>query len=122
DQFRTDAVIVRGGGEPSDEELSDEGPSHHHGTMPAGGGGLEVTGDGVVTSAIRPCGGETEVRVVALSATSTVATVRGAFTAARRVDVLGRDLDDADGVVPVAGGRLTVELGPWEIATIRLQP
>jgi alpha-mannosidase len=71
----------------------------------------------VALSSLRRRDGALELRVVAMSATATVATVRGRFATATRVDLLGAELDvlDAD-----LGGELTLPLAPWEIATLRL--
>ncbi|PZF79321.1 glycosyl hydrolase-related protein, partial [Jiangella anatolica] len=86
------------------------------GELPPSSSGLEVSGPGVVVSAIRSRGDETELRLVAMSAAPTTATVAGAFATAWRTDLLGRALEP----LPVDGYRVDVELGPWEIATIRL--
>jgi len=85
--------------------------------LPTGEAGLSVSGDGVALSSLRRRDGALELRVVAMSATATVATVRGRFATATRVDLLGAELDvlDAD-----LGGELTLPLAPWEIATLRL--
>lgn len=63
--------------------------------------GLEITGDGVVMAALRERDGRLEVRLVAEHPRHTEAVVRGAFTAARRVGLLG-DLAEPLDVSPDA--------------------
>lgn len=102
-RFRHDALVV--GGEAGDSAL------------PAASTGLEVSGEGVAVSAIRPVDdGRVEVRMIALSENPTVATVTGPIAAAEHTDLLGRPLSPVD----VDAGRLTVPLDPWEITTLRL--
>ena len=83
--------------------------------LPSAFKGIAVSGTGVSVSAVRAKDGGTEVRLVAMTSESTTAIVTGAFNSGVRTDLLGRRLDD----VPVAGGRLSIHLGPWEIATLR---
>ncbi|SDT34755.1 glycosyl hydrolase-related protein [Jiangella sp. DSM 45060] len=103
EEFRHDAQVVPG--------LAAAG-----GELPPPSSGLGVSGPGVVASSIRSRGDETELRLVAMSAAPTTATVTGAFVTAWRTDLLGRALEP----LPVDGDRVDVELGPWEIATIRV--
>ncbi|WP_116950198.1 glycoside hydrolase family 38 N-terminal domain-containing protein [Jiangella endophytica] len=103
EEFRHDALVTQG--------LAAAG-----GDLPSPSSGLGVSGPGVVASSIRARGDETEVRLVAMSAAPTTATVTGAFVTAWRTDLLGRALEP----LPVDGDRVDVELGPWEIATIRV--
>ncbi|RIQ11453.1 glycoside hydrolase family 38 N-terminal domain-containing protein [Jiangella rhizosphaerae] len=103
EEFRHDALVTPG--------LAPAG-----GELPPPSSGLGVSGPGVVASSIRARGDEVEVRLVAMSAAPTTATVTGAFVTAWRTDLLGRALEP----LPVEGDRVDVELGPWEIATIRV--
>ncbi|HEX6984263.1 MAG TPA: hypothetical protein VF170_02750, partial [Planctomycetaceae bacterium] len=80
--------------------------------------GLRIDGQGVVLSALRRCGDELEVRLVAETAAATTAVLSGRrILAARDVDLLGRD---GPARPPNADGTLRVALGPWEIRTLRL--
>ena len=106
EHVRNDALVARGTAGDTAMDSS------------AGTEGIAVDGPGVVTSALRPRNDGVELRVVALSAEPTTATVTGPFTSARRTDLLGRDLEPE----AVTDGRLTLDLGPWEIATVRLSP
>ncbi|MBB5791730.1 glycosyl hydrolase-related protein [Jiangella mangrovi] len=103
EEFRHDALVAPGSA-PAGAEL------------PPSSSGLGVSGPGVVASAIRTRGDETEVRLVAMSAAPTTATVTGAYVTCWRTDLLGLALEP----LPVDGDSVDVELGPWEIATIRL--
>ncbi|MFD9737818.1 glycoside hydrolase family 38 C-terminal domain-containing protein [Umezawaea sp. NPDC059074] len=76
--------------------------------------GLSV--EGAVLTSLRRREGALELRVVAQSPDPATTVVRGPFTAARRVDLLGRPGEE----VPVADGALTLSLRPWEIATLRV--
>ena len=80
--------------------------------------GLEVSGDGVVLSALRRRGDALELRLVARTPAPTVATLAGRpIRTARDVDLLGR----AGTVRDVErDGSLRVSLGPWEIRTLQL--
>ncbi|HYM83097.1 MAG TPA: alpha-mannosidase, partial [Candidatus Dormibacteraeota bacterium] len=78
--------------------------------------GLRIEGAGVVMTALTREGDELELRLVAEHRGSTEARVSGSFTAARRVDLLGRDL----GPIATERGDLRLPMGPWEIATLRL--
>jgi mannosylglycerate hydrolase len=78
--------------------------------------GIAVSGAGVAVSALRARDGGTEVRLVAMSHRPTTAVVTGPFGSAVRTDLLGRPLED----LPADRGRLSVDLGPWEIATVCL--
>ncbi|MEU7853795.1 alpha-mannosidase [Nonomuraea sp. NPDC049141] len=101
--FRHDLLAVPGTGDPSL-------------TLPPAAPGLSVTGDGVVMTSLRVRDGWHELRVVALSDTSTDAVVSGSFTQARRADLRGRPGDP----LPVSSGSVRLALRPWEIATIQL--
>jgi mannosylglycerate hydrolase len=83
--------------------------------------GLEIRGDGVVLTALRRCDAELELRLVAETTARTTAlvAVAGGVGAARNVDLLGRPGDELK-VQPDES--LAVDLGPWEIRTIRIQP
>jgi alpha-mannosidase len=79
--------------------------------------GLEVTGAGVVLSALRRRGDWLELRLVAEHATATQAVVRGPFREAVAVDLLGR----LGQPLAVADSVLRLPLAAWEIATVRLR-
>jgi alpha-mannosidase len=79
--------------------------------------GLEVTGAGVVLSALRRRGDWFELRLVAEHATATQAVVRGPFREAVAVDLLGR----LGQPLAVADSVLRLPLAAWEIATVRLR-
>ncbi|HEY8846234.1 MAG TPA: hypothetical protein VIM24_06205 [Candidatus Limnocylindrales bacterium] len=84
-------------------------------------GGLQLSGEGVVLSALRRRDDWLEIRLVAEhpAPTTAVLSAQAPFTAAREVDLLGR----AGAELPVQpDGSILVELGPWEIRTIQLQP
>lgn len=86
-----------------------------HGGEPAAG--LDISGDGVVLSALRRRADWLETRVVLQGSQPVEAVVRGTFAAARRVDLLGRPGED----LPIeAPGLLRLQLAPWEIATFQL--
>jgi mannosylglycerate hydrolase len=81
--------------------------------------GFAIGGHGVVLSALRRRGDELELRLVAKTASATVATISGLpIATARDVDLLGRAGPerhvDADGTLRVA-------LVAWEIRTIRVR-
>ena len=78
--------------------------------------GLSVEGRGVVLSALCRQGEALEVRLVNLEQRPTEATVRGAFAAATRFDLLGRPGEP----LGCEAGFLRLTLGPAEIATFRL--
>lgn len=103
EEFRHDPLVVPGAGERG-------------GPVPAPEAGLAVDGSGVVTSSVRPRDTGVEVRLVAMTDEPTTATVTGSFGSAVRTDLLGRALESLD----AEDGRFDVELGAWEIATIRL--
>ncbi|MDQ3669644.1 MAG: alpha-mannosidase, partial [Actinomycetota bacterium] len=79
--------------------------------------GLELQGDGVVLSSLRRRGDGLEVRLVCESPQATTATLRGAFSDVREVDLLGR----ATGRAMTVRDRLILELAPWEIRTLQLK-
>ncbi len=83
------------------------------------GAGLVLAGEGVVLSAVRRRGDELEVRLVAQTSAATTARLSGArIVAARDVDLLGRPGPDR---MPDADGALSLDLGAWEIRTVRLR-
>ncbi len=84
---------------------------------PSVGDGLELEGRDVVLTALRRRGDRLELRIVAETAGTTEAVIRGAFDAAWDADLLGRPM----GALAVEPGRLRVALGPWEIRTIQLE-
>jgi alpha-mannosidase len=98
------------------EALAAPGTAPRDAPLPTAVEGIAVSGAGVTVSAVRARENGTEVRLVAMTDQSTTATVTGPIASARRTDLLGRSLEE----VPVKGGRVTVDLGPWEIATLRL--
>jgi alpha-mannosidase len=81
--------------------------------------GLRIEGRSVVLSALRRRDGELELRLVAKTPTATTATISGPpIVAARDVDLLGRPGPER----PVeTDGSLRLELGAWEIRTIRVR-
>ena len=80
--------------------------------------GLDVSGDGVVFSALRRRGAWLEARVVLEGSQDVETVIRGHFSAARRVDLLGRPGED----LPIQSpGLLRLTLAPWEIATFQLR-
>ena len=79
--------------------------------------GLEVTGEGVVLSSLRRRGDWLELRVVCEDPEPQTAVVGGDFREARDVDLLGRPGESLD----VESGRLTLQLGAWEIRTVQLR-
>jgi mannosylglycerate hydrolase len=84
---------------------------------PAPIGGLRLDGRGVVLSAVRRRDRDLEVRLVNESGSPTTARLHVALASARETDLLGRPgatlPSDADGV--------SIDLGPWEIRTLRLE-
>jgi alpha-mannosidase len=81
------------------------------------GEGLRVVGDGVLLTALRQRDDRIEARILNLRPDRTVATIRGAFAAAREADLLGRPGPD---LVLHDAGRLDLELGPWSLRTVQL--
>ncbi|MBO4275805.1 alpha-mannosidase, partial [Microbispora triticiradicis] len=109
EEFRHDLLAVPGSGaaraaQPDREP--DAGP----------GGGLSVSGEGVVMAALRERDGRLEVRLVAEHPTVTEAVVQGGFTAAWTADTLGSPVRP----LPVRDGCVRLRLRPFEIATIHL--
>jgi len=98
------------------EVLAAAGTAPREAPPPPAAEGIAVSGAGVAVSALRARDGGTEVRLVAMSHRPTTAVVTGPFGSAVRTDLLGRPLED----LPADGGRLSVDLGPWEIATVCL--
>jgi alpha-mannosidase len=98
------------------EVLAAAGTAPREAPPPPAAEGIAVSGAGVAVSALRASDGGTEVRLVAMSHRPTTAVVTGPFGSAVRTDLLGRPLED----LPADGGRLSVDLGPWEIATVCL--
>jgi alpha-mannosidase len=80
--------------------------------------GLDVSGAGVVLSALRRRGDWLEARLVVEASKPVEAVVRGAFSEARRVDLLGRP---GETLLLEAPGLLRLRLAPWEIATFQLR-
>ncbi|HJP79253.1 MAG TPA: hypothetical protein VJ914_33580 [Pseudonocardiaceae bacterium] len=102
--FRNDVLVTRG-------SAPDGRP------LPADVAGLRVDGADVFVSSIRRVADAgVEVRLVAMSDSSSVARITGSFTEATTVDLLGRPL----GSVEVAD-ELDLDLGPWEIRTVVLR-
>ncbi|MFE6026632.1 glycoside hydrolase family 38 N-terminal domain-containing protein [Streptomyces niveus] len=86
-------------------------------TPPVSHPGLSV--EGAVMTSLRRRDGELEVRLVAASPEPTTAVVRGPFTHAQRVGLLGAD--DTRTTAPDAEpGTVRIPLRAWEIATVRL--
>jgi mannosylglycerate hydrolase len=86
-------------------------------TAPEPIGGLRLDGRGVVLSAVRRRDRDLEVRLVNESGSPTTARLHVPLASARETDLLGRPgatlPSDADGV--------SIDLGPWEIRTLRLE-
>lgn len=113
ERYRHDLVVAAGTGT--------EGPLRE-------AAGLEVAGDGgTVLSSLRRRDGWLELRLVRERPDAGTATVIGPFTEARDCDLLGRPGASLNLVGPgpdpgaAAGGRLELELGPWEIRTVQLR-
>jgi alpha-mannosidase len=79
--------------------------------------GLSVEGEGVVLSSLRRRDDWLELRLVCERPKPSTATVAGGVVAARAADLLGRPGPE----LPVAGGRLRLDLGAWEIRTAQLR-
>jgi 2-O-(6-phospho-alpha-D-mannosyl)-D-glycerate hydrolase len=105
EHYQQPFVVVRGTGPASDGGLIEAS-------------GLRIDGAGIVLSALRRRGDWLELRLVNESGAAQVATIHGAFDAAREVDLLGRDLRE----VARRPGRLDVTLVAWEILTVQLRP
>ncbi|HEU4667835.1 MAG TPA: hypothetical protein VFS79_09250 [Arthrobacter sp.] len=101
--FRSRPLVVRG-------RAVAEAP------LPAAQERLRLTGEGVVLSSLRSVDGELEARLVCMSSSHTTATLLGGFSEASFTDLLGRRRGEQ-----AADGSLTLELGPWEILTVRLK-
>ena len=104
EEFRNDALIRQGTGAAG-------------AVLPKAAEGIAVSGEGVTVLSVRPAGDGVELRLVAMTDRPTMATVTGPFAAAHRTDLLGRSLDE----LPVSAGRLTLDLSPWEIVTVRFR-
>jgi mannosylglycerate hydrolase len=126
----TMAILVGGPGAGgwTDDGLLGHAERYRHdlvaapGTGPGGpllsASGLEVSGDGgTVLSSLRRRDGWLELRLVREHPRGGTATVSGRFTEARDCDLLGRP----GSALPGAGGRLDLDLGPWEIRTVQLK-
>jgi alpha-mannosidase len=98
------------------EVLTAPGTAPREAPLPTAVQGIAVSGAGVAVSTLRARDGGTEVRLVAMSDRPTMAVVTGPFGSAVRTDLLGRHLED----LSADAGRLSVDLRPWEIATLRL--
>ena len=81
------------------------------------GEGLQVVGEGVLLTSLRQRDDRLEARILDLRPDRTVATISGAFAAAREAGLLGRP--GADLALHDAG-RLDLELGPWALRTVQL--
>ena len=81
------------------------------------GEGLQVLGAGVLLTSLRQRDDRIEARILNLRPDRTVATIRGAFAAAREADLLGRPGPD---LALHDAGRLDLELGPWALRTVQL--
>ena len=79
--------------------------------------GLSVEGDGIALSSLRRRGDGVEVRLVNETDAPAVARLRGRFGVVTSVDLRGLPVGEARR----AGGSADVALGPWEIATLRLE-
>ena len=79
--------------------------------------GLQLQGDGAVLSAVRRRHDWLEIRVVNDGATACRATLDTELVEARDVDLLGRPGD----ALTVTGGRVTLDLVPWEIRTVQVR-
>jgi mannosylglycerate hydrolase len=101
--FRSRPLVVRG-------RAAVEAP------LPAARERLRLTGEDVVLSSLRSVDGALEARVVCMSAAHTSATLAGDFSEAEFTDLLGRKTSGQ-----AAAGSLKLELGPWEILTVRLK-
>jgi alpha-mannosidase len=85
---------------------------------PARGRGLAIEGDGIVMTALRRVAGVLELRIVNETPEERQAVVRGGFAKAWSAGLAGgRGAERA-----CEGGTLTLDLGPWEIATLHLAP
>lgn len=84
--------------------------------LPAAQEKLRLAGDDVVLSSLRLMGGELEARLVCMSGSPRSATLAGDFTEAAFTDLLGNKTAGQ-----AADGFLKLELGPWEILTVRLK-
>jgi Glycosyl hydrolases family 38 N-terminal domain/Alpha mannosidase middle domain len=87
------------------------------GPAPGFPGGIRISGEGVVLSALLRRDDWLELRVVAEHPARTQAIVEGAFVAAREADLLGRPGPD----LALSDGTLRLDLGPWEIRTVQLR-
>jgi mannosylglycerate hydrolase len=99
-----------------------DGGADEHGAAAAGSpaAGLRIEGRGVVLAALRRRGDELELRLVAETGSATHVTISGRpIASASDVDLLGRP----GAPLPVEpDGSLELDLGPWEIRTLRMQP
>ncbi|CAN5713541.1 hypothetical protein BH23CHL8_BH23CHL8_08810 [soil metagenome] len=105
ERYRTDLVTSPGVGiDPAEPSLASRL-------------GLELSGRGVVLSALLRVGDELELRIVAQHPDANEAVVRGMFRAAREVDLLGEPVGDP---LAVSDGTLRLPIRPWQIRTLRL--
>jgi Glycosyl hydrolases family 38 N-terminal domain len=103
--YRNPFVVGPGGGAPD---------------MPlTSGAGLRIDGRGVRLSALRRRDDWLELRLFAATDRPTRATVHGPFRAGREADLLGRPGRTLAVEPP---GELRLELGPWEVRTVQLDP
>ncbi|MEV7992067.1 alpha-mannosidase [Streptomyces sp. NPDC086077] len=108
EEFRNDVLVTRGTAPTA-------------GQLPPEASGVRVDGSDVFVSSIRRVtdderGAGTEVRMAAMSDTTSTVRVTGAFTEATTVDLLGRPLSWTS----MRDG-LDLVLGPWEIRTVVLR-
>ncbi len=110
DRYRHPFQAVRTLGTPPPAAGGDPGPDT--------GTGLRLEGQGVVLSALRRRDDWLEARLVNEGASPVTALLHGAIDRAIEVDLLGR----IGAALPMTPGRLTLDLAPWEIRTVRLRP
>jgi mannosylglycerate hydrolase len=104
ERYRHDLLVVPGAASESAE-------------LPAPTQGLELTGHGVTLSSLRRREGWLELRLTCENAEAQEAVLRGDFSEAREVDLLGEP-----GVgLSVSGGALRLPLDAWQIRTVQLR-
>jgi alpha-mannosidase len=85
--------------------------------LPASTPGLELAGRGVTLSSLRRREGWLELRLACEDPESQEAVVRGTFTEAREVDLLG----EPGAALSVTAGLLRLPLDAWQIRTVQLR-
>ncbi|MFJ4466897.1 alpha-mannosidase [Streptomyces sp. NPDC089424] len=108
EEFRNDVLVTRGTAAAA-------------GQLPPDASGVRVDGSDVLVSSVRRVsddehGAGIEVRMAAMSDTTSTVRVSGPFTEATTVDLLGRPLSGTS-----APDGLDLVLGPWEIRTVVLR-